>query len=166
MQIVHAMPTSSSPPRSTERLFFGASWALSNGDAGGLAQVVTDLAEGCTGEQQEELRQELLALATQCHVDYDGAVERWPALCARAHAVLDSAQLAIAKGTAEMIAQRGAPAQQPAQQSAQHHDAQFPRPTIIPVVPPARPTPSSEQATQPITPPGRRRRIVVSPRRD
>lgn len=162
MQIVHAMPTSSSPPRSSERLFFGASWALSNGDAGGLAQVVTDLAEGCTGEQQEELRQELLALATQCHVDYDGAVERWPALCARAHAVLDSAQLAIAKGTAEMIAQRGAPAQQ----SAQHHDAPFPRPTIIPVVPPARPTPSSEQATQPITPPGRRRRIVVSPRRD
>lgn len=164
------MPTSSSPPRSSERLFFGASWALSNGDAGGLAQVVTDLAESCTGEQQEELRQELLALATQCHVDYDGAVERWPALCARAHAVLDSAQLAIAKGTAEMIAQRGAPAQQsaqqPAQQPAQHHDAPFPRPTIIPVMPQARPTPSSEQATQPITPPGRRRRIVVSPRRD
>lgn len=156
------MPTSSSSPRSTERLFFGASWALSNGDAGGLAQVVTDLADGFTGEQQKELRQELLELATQCHVDYDGAVERWPALCARAHAVLDSAQPVIAKGTTEMVAQRAAPAQHP----AERQDAPFPRPTIVPVMPPPRPTPTSEQTTQPITPPGRRRRIVVSPRRD
>lgn len=81
------MPTAALLPQHSQQLFFGASWALAHGDAGGLAQVVEELAQRFTGE----LRDELLALSQQCHSDYDLAAERWPALCARAHAVLVSA---------------------------------------------------------------------------
>lgn len=77
------MPTPRSVSQS-QQLFLGATWALAHGDAGGLAHVVAELAEGCSGA----LRDELLELSRQCHVDYDAAAERWPGVCARAHAVL------------------------------------------------------------------------------
>lgn len=81
------MPTSSSTSH-RQQLFLGASWALAHGDAGGFAHVVAELAADCTGSLQEEL----LELSRQCHVDYDTAVERWPGVCERAHAVLSRPQ--------------------------------------------------------------------------
>ena len=90
----------SSPPLvPSAQLFLGASWALSHGDAGGLAQVVADLARGFTGELQRELRKELLELSTQCHEDYAAAAERWPVVSARAQAVLLPAQAKVMSQT-------------------------------------------------------------------
>jgi len=90
----------SSPPLvPSAQLFLGASWALSHGDAGGLAQVVADLARGFTGELQRELRKELLELSAQCHEDYAAAAERWPVVSARAQAVLLPAQSKVMSQT-------------------------------------------------------------------
>jgi hypothetical protein len=81
------MSTAALLPQHSQQLFFGASWALAHGDAGGLAQVVGDLAQRFTGE----LHDELLELSRQCHSDYDAATDRWPALCARARSALSRA---------------------------------------------------------------------------
>ncbi len=151
------MPTSALPLSSSRRsdnLIWGASWALSHGDAGGLAQVVADLAQGFTGELEKELREELLELSLQCHVDYDGAAARWPRVCARAQAVLGSAQprepAASAAGSSESLAS-SLPAAEPLS------EAELVRPTILPVPVSSSAQPSSERVTQPITPRGRRR---------
>lgn len=77
------MPNTISASQS-EQLFLGATWALAHGDAGGFAQVVAELADRCSGT----LREELIELSRQCHVDYEAACERWPGVCERAHAVL------------------------------------------------------------------------------
>jgi hypothetical protein len=64
----------------TEALFIGADWAIAHGDAGGLAQVASVLAQRCSGA----MRRELQDLAHLCSVDYATAANRWPELSARA----------------------------------------------------------------------------------
>lgn len=131
------MPSPSSPVPSAH-LFLGASWALSHGDAGGLAQVVADLAQGFTGELQRELRKELLELSSQCHVDYDSAAERWPVVCARAQAVLQPAHPKVMSQT-----------------ESSSEPTETPIDAVLPQ--PAKTEPKVEHPTRP------RRRIVVAP---
>jgi hypothetical protein len=66
------MSTSSSG-LSSEALFVGAEWAIAHGDAGGLSQVLADLA--CL--MGPPLRADLLALAALCHNRYEVAAESW-----------------------------------------------------------------------------------------
>lgn len=71
-------PLMSSTPRepSLEELLLGADWAIAHGDAGGLSHVIGELSRRVSGA----LRSELTEFASLCHVSYDLAAERWPAM--------------------------------------------------------------------------------------
>lgn len=76
------LTTSSPHIASIEELLVGADWAIAHGDAGGLSWVLTEL----SSKVGAALRTDLLDLAALCHVAYETAAERWPALRDRARA--------------------------------------------------------------------------------
>lgn len=75
--------SSTSREPSLEELLLGADWAIAHGDAGGLSHVVAELSR----RVPVSLRSELIELASLCHVAYDAAAERWPAMRDRVRGV-------------------------------------------------------------------------------